>query len=57
MPANGFSDKTKSTGWNTVRMASAFHELMLGLGYIHQAVQAAWRHQSKPIRAPGKESV
>jgi pimeloyl-ACP methyl ester carboxylesterase len=33
MPGYGFSGKPTSTGWSPVRMASAFHELMLRLGY------------------------
>ena len=33
MPGYGFSGKPTTTGWNPVRMASAFHELMLRLGY------------------------
>jgi pimeloyl-ACP methyl ester carboxylesterase len=33
MPGYGFSGKPTSTGWNPARMASAFHELMLRLGY------------------------
>jgi pimeloyl-ACP methyl ester carboxylesterase len=33
MPGYGFSGKPTSTGWSPARMASAFHELMLRLGY------------------------
>ena len=33
MPGYGFSGKPTTTGWNPARMASAFHELMLRLGY------------------------
>ena len=33
MPGYGFSGIPTSTGWNPARMASAFHELMLRLGY------------------------
>ncbi|MFG2045721.1 alpha/beta fold hydrolase [Dactylosporangium sp. NPDC048998] len=33
MPGYGFSGKPTSTGWNPARMATAFHELMLRLGY------------------------
>src|ERR687893_91822 len=33
MPGYGFSGKPTTTGWSPVRMASAFHELMLRLGY------------------------
>jgi pimeloyl-ACP methyl ester carboxylesterase len=33
MPGYGFSGNPTSTGWNPARMASAFHELMLRLGY------------------------
>jgi pimeloyl-ACP methyl ester carboxylesterase len=33
MPGYGFSGKPTSPGWNPARMASAFHELMLRLGY------------------------
>jgi pimeloyl-ACP methyl ester carboxylesterase len=33
MPGYGFSGKPTSTGWGPARMASAFHELMLRLGY------------------------
>jgi pimeloyl-ACP methyl ester carboxylesterase len=33
MPGYGFSDKPTATGWSPARMASAFHELMLRLGY------------------------
>ena len=33
MPGYGFSGKPTSTGWNPARMASAFHRLMLRLGY------------------------
>jgi pimeloyl-ACP methyl ester carboxylesterase len=33
MPGYGFSGKPTSTGWSPARMAGAFHELMLRLGY------------------------
>ncbi|MDQ3896673.1 MAG: epoxide hydrolase 1 [Actinomycetota bacterium] len=33
MPGYGFSGKPTTTGWNPARMAGAFHELMLRLGY------------------------
>jgi pimeloyl-ACP methyl ester carboxylesterase len=33
MPGYGFSAKPTGTGWNPALMASAFHELMLRLGY------------------------
>jgi hypothetical protein len=33
MPGYGFSGKPTSTGWSPARMATAFHELMLRLGY------------------------
>src|SRR5215213_1999329 len=33
MPGYGFSGKPTAAGWNSVRMANAFHELMLRLGY------------------------
>ena len=33
LPGYGFSDKPTATGWRPARMASAFHELMLRLGY------------------------
>ena len=33
MPGYGFSGNPTSTGWSPARMASAFHELMLRLGY------------------------
>jgi pimeloyl-ACP methyl ester carboxylesterase len=33
MPGYGFSGKPTSRGWSPARMASAFHELMLRLGY------------------------
>jgi pimeloyl-ACP methyl ester carboxylesterase len=33
MPGYGFSGKPTTTGWSPARMASAFHELMLRLGY------------------------
>lgn len=33
MPGYGFSGNPTSTGWSPDRMASAFHELMLRLGY------------------------
>jgi pimeloyl-ACP methyl ester carboxylesterase len=33
MPGYGFSGKPTTTGWGPARMASAFHELMLRLGY------------------------
>ncbi|GAA0230289.1 epoxide hydrolase [Actinomadura nitritigenes] len=33
MPGYGFSGKPTTTGWNPARMAKAFHELMLRLGY------------------------
>ena len=33
MPGYGFSGKPTTTGWNPARIASAFHELMLRLGY------------------------
>jgi pimeloyl-ACP methyl ester carboxylesterase len=39
MPGYGFSGVPTSTGWNPVRMASAFHELMLRLGYTRYVSQ------------------
>src|SRR3546814_4408941 len=33
MPGYGFSGNPKSRGWSPARMATAFHELMLQLGY------------------------
>jgi pimeloyl-ACP methyl ester carboxylesterase len=33
MPGYGFSGKPTTTGWSPARMANAFHELMLRLGY------------------------
>jgi pimeloyl-ACP methyl ester carboxylesterase len=33
MPGYGFSGKPTATGWSPARMANAFHELMLRLGY------------------------
>jgi pimeloyl-ACP methyl ester carboxylesterase len=33
MPGYGFSGKPTTTGWNPARMAGAFHELMVRLGY------------------------
>src|SRR3546814_11722067 len=33
MPGYGFSGIPKSRGWSPARMATAFHELMLQLGY------------------------
>ena len=33
MPGYGFSGKPSTTGWSPARIASAFHELMLRLGY------------------------
>jgi pimeloyl-ACP methyl ester carboxylesterase len=33
LPGYGFSGKPTTTGWGPARMASAFHELMLRLGY------------------------
>ena len=33
MPGYGFSGKPTAAGWNPARMANAFHELMLRLGY------------------------
>lgn len=33
MPGYGFSGKPETTGWSPARVASAFHELMLRLGY------------------------
>jgi pimeloyl-ACP methyl ester carboxylesterase len=33
LPGYGFSGKPTTTGWNPARMAGAFHELMLRLGY------------------------
>ncbi len=33
MPGYGFSEKPATTGWNPARMATAFHTLMLRLGY------------------------
>jgi pimeloyl-ACP methyl ester carboxylesterase len=33
MPGYGFSGKPTTTGWGPARMASAFHELMVRLGY------------------------
>jgi len=39
MPGYGFSGKPTSTGWNPVRMASAFDELMRHLGYNAYASQ------------------
>jgi Epoxide hydrolase N terminus len=33
IPGYGFSGKPKASGWSPARMASAFHELMLRLGY------------------------
>jgi pimeloyl-ACP methyl ester carboxylesterase len=33
MPGYGFSGNPTSTGWDPARMATAFHELMLRLGY------------------------
>ena len=39
MPGYGFSGKPTSTGWNPARMASAFNELMLRLGYSRYVSQ------------------
>jgi pimeloyl-ACP methyl ester carboxylesterase len=39
MPGYGFSEKPTTTGWSPARMASAFHELMLRLGYPHYVSQ------------------
>src|SRR3546814_8473049 len=33
MPGYGFSGNPKTRGWSPARMATAFHELMLRLGY------------------------
>ncbi|WP_240811011.1 epoxide hydrolase family protein [Streptomyces tendae] len=33
LPGYGFSEKPATTGWNPARVAGAFHELMLRLGY------------------------
>jgi pimeloyl-ACP methyl ester carboxylesterase len=39
MPGYGFSGKPTSTGWSPARIASAFHELMLRLGYARYVSQ------------------
>ena len=39
IPGYGFSEKPTTTGWGPARMASAFHELMLRLGYPHYVSQ------------------
>jgi pimeloyl-ACP methyl ester carboxylesterase len=39
MPGYGFSGKPSVTGWNPVHIASAWTELMRGLGYTHFVAQ------------------
>ena len=39
MPGYGFSGKPTTIGWSPARMASAFHELMVRLGYPHYVSQ------------------
>ena len=39
LPGYGFSEKPKTTGWNVERIADAFNELMLGLGYTRYGAQ------------------
>ncbi|MGW5494353.1 alpha/beta fold hydrolase [Streptomyces olivaceoviridis] len=39
LPGYGFSDKPTSTGWNPARVAVAFNELMLRLGYTRYVSQ------------------
>src|SRR5215212_6240502 len=39
LPGYGFSGKPTASGWNPARMANAFHELMLRLGYPRYASQ------------------
>ncbi|MFI7615856.1 epoxide hydrolase family protein [Nonomuraea terrae] len=39
IPGYGFSGKPTSTGWNPGRVASAFHKLMLRLGYLRYVSQ------------------
>jgi Epoxide hydrolase N terminus len=46
MPGCGFSGKPASTGWGPARMASAFHELMLPLGYPRMSHRAATQARS-----------
>jgi pimeloyl-ACP methyl ester carboxylesterase len=39
LPGYGFSGKPTATGWNPARVASAFHALMLRLGYARYVAQ------------------
>ncbi len=40
LPGFAFSDKPTNTGWNSERIARAWDELMVRLGYQHYVAQA-----------------
>jgi hypothetical protein len=56
MPGHRFSGKPTTTGWSPARMASAFHQLMLRLGYpryVSQGGDLGRDHLGAP-RGPGR---
>jgi pimeloyl-ACP methyl ester carboxylesterase len=52
IPGFGFSGPTHDTGWNVARIARAWDELMLRLGYPRPAAPSASTSSSAPSLTP-----